>query len=93
MNLFKLSVNRPVSVIMITLAILIIGAISLFNLPIDLLPEIQVPIAIVSTSYSGVGPSEIESLITEPLENSIATVSNIKRVNSMSSEGNSIVIA
>lgn len=93
MNLFKLSVERPVSVVMITLAIVIIGAISLFNLPIDLLPEIEVPIAIVSTSYSGVGPSEIEGLITEPLENSIATVSNIKRVNSISSEGNSVVIA
>lgn len=93
MNLFKLSVDRPVSVIMITLSILIIGAISLLNIPIDLLPEIEVPIAIVSTSYEGVGPSEIEELVTKPLEGAIATVSNIKKVNSMSSEGNSIVIA
>lgn len=93
MNLFKFSVDRPVSVIMVTLAILIIGAISLMNIPIDLLPEIEIPIAIVSTSYEGVGPSEIEELVTKPLEGAIATVSNIKKVNSMSSEGNSIVIA
>ena len=83
MNLFKLSVERPVTVVMMTLAIIIIGAISLFNLPIDLLPEIEVPVAIISTSYSGVGPTEIEELITKPLENSVSTVSNIKKVNSM----------
>lgn len=93
MNLFKLSVDRPVSVIMVTLAIIIIGAISLFNLPIDLLPEIEVPVAVVSTSYGNVGPSEIEELITKPLESSISTVSNIKQVSSMSSEGNSVIIA
>ncbi len=93
MNIFKLSVDRPVSVIMITLAVVIIGVISLFNLPIDLLPEIEVPIAIVSTSYGSVGPTEIEELITKPLESSISTVSNIEQVSSMSSEGNSVVIA
>lgn len=93
MNLFKISVERPVTIIMITLAVVIIGAISLFNLPIDLLPEIELPIAIVSTSYEGVGPTEIEELVTKPLENSLSTVSNIKQVSSVSSEGNSIVIA
>lgn len=93
MNLFKLSVDRPVSVVMMTFAIIIIGAISLFKLPIDLLPEIEVPVAVVATSYEGVGPAEIEELITKPLENSIATVSNIKQVSSSSVEGSSIVIA
>ena len=93
MNLFKLSVERPVTIIMITLAVVIIGAISLFNLPIDLLPEIELPIAVVTTSYEGVGPTEIEELITKPLESSLSTVSNIKQVSSISSEGNAIVIA
>lgn len=93
MNLFKLSVEKPVTVIMLTLAIVIIGGISLLGLPIDLLPEIEVPVAIVSTSYQGVGPTEIEQLVTEPLENSIATVSSIKQVNSVSTEGQSILIA
>lgn len=93
MNLYKLSVERPVTIIMITLAVIIIGAISLFNLPIDLLPEIELPIAVVTASYEGVGPTEIEELITKPLENSLSTVSNIKQVSSVSSEGNSIVIA
>ena len=93
MNLSKLSVKRPVAVIMVTLIAVILGAVSLTRLPIDLMPQIQIPIAIVSTSYSGVGPQEIEELITKPIENAIATVSNIKSIRSTSSEGNSIVIA
>ena len=93
MNLSKLSVNRPVAVIMVTLIVVILGAVSLTGLPIDLMPQIQIPIAIVSTSYSGVGPQEIEELVTKPLENAVGTVSEIKTIRSTSSEGNSMVIA
>ncbi|WP_425446207.1 efflux RND transporter permease subunit [Dethiothermospora halolimnae] len=93
MNLSKLAVNRPVTIIMITLIILLLGFISLTRLPIDLLPEIEVPVAIVQTTYRGVGPEEIEKLITKPLEETIVTVDNIKNVSSVSSEGSSIVIA
>lgn len=78
---------------MIVLVIVILGAISLTKLPIDLFPEIELPIAIVSSSYSGAGPQEIENLITRPLEGAISTVSKIDTVNSMSYEGNSLIIA
>ena len=93
MNLSKLSVNRPVTVIMVTLIVVILGVVSLAGIPIDLMPQIQIPIAIVSTSYSGVGPQEIEELVTKPLENAVATVSEIKSISSTSSEGDSMVIA
>ncbi|EOD01906.1 efflux RND transporter permease subunit [Caldisalinibacter kiritimatiensis] len=91
--LSKLAVRRPVTIVMITLIVVIIGVVSLGRLPIDLLPEIEVPVAIVSTSYEGVGPQEIEKMITKPIEEAIATVGNIENISSQSSEGNSIVVA
>jgi len=66
--------------------------VSLFKLPIDLLPKIEIPIAVVSTNYAGVGPEEIENMITKPIEEAIGTVANIDKLTSTSSEGNSVVI-
>ncbi|MEL7597834.1 MAG: efflux RND transporter permease subunit, partial [Clostridiaceae bacterium] len=93
MSLPSISVKRPVTIVMITLIIMILGGVSLSRMPIDLLPEMEIPYAVVSTNYSGVGPQEIEKLITKPLEESVGTVGNIKSISSVSSEGNSIVIA
>lgn len=93
MNLFSLSVKRPVTIMMLTLIVVILGGVSLSRLPIDLLPEIEVPVAVVTVSYEGVGPQEIEKQITGPIEGAIATVGNIKNVSSISSEGTSVVIA
>lgn len=93
MGLSSLAVKRPVTTIMVVLVIVLLGIISLAGLPIDLFPEIEVPVAIVMTSYTGAGPQEIESLVTKRIEEAIATVGNIDTVNSVSSEGNSIVIA
>ena len=93
MNLSKLSVKRPVTITMIVLILVLIGAISLTELPIDLFPEFEVPVAVVITSYSGTGPQEMENLITRQIEGAIATVVNIDNVSSISSEGSSVVIA
>ena len=93
MNLSKLSVNRPVTIMMLTLIVIILGGVSLSKLSIDLLPNIEVPVAVVTASYEGVGPQEIESMITKPLEEAVATVGNIDRISSISSEGNSVVVA
>lgn len=78
---------------MLVLIVVLIGAISLTELPIDLFPEFEVPVAIVVTSYSGTGPQEMENLITRQIEGAISTVANIDTVSSISSEGSSIVIA
>lgn len=78
---------------MIVLIVVLLGGISLTRLPIDLFPEIEVPVAVVVTSYSGAGPQEVENLITKTIEGSIATVGNIDTINSTSTEGSSIVIA
>jgi HAE1 family hydrophobic/amphiphilic exporter-1 len=93
MNLSKLSVKRPVTITMIILVVVLIGAISLTELPLDLFPEIEIPVGIVMTTYSGTGPQEMENLITKQIEGAISTVGNIDTVSSISSEGSSIVIA
>ena len=93
MNLAKISVRRPVATVMMVLAVILLGTISLTRLPLDLLPDIEIPVAIVSTSYSGVGPHEMENLITRPLEDAIATVADLESLSSISSQGSSIVIA
>ncbi len=93
MNLSRFAVKRPVTITMLILIVILFGVISLAGLPIDLYPEIEIPVAIVMTNYSGAGPQEMENLVTKRIEESIATVSNIDQVNSVSSEGTSIVMA
>ncbi|MFP4457335.1 MAG: efflux RND transporter permease subunit [Clostridia bacterium] len=93
MGLPKLAVKRPITILMITLAVLLLGFISLTRLPIDLLPNLELPVMAVSVNYQGVGPQEIESLISIPLEESIGTVNGIESITTRSSEGNSILIA
>ncbi len=92
MNLSKIAVKRPVTIAMITFIVIILGAVSLSKLPIDLFPKIEVPVAIVSTSYSGVGSQEMEELVSKPIEEAVATVNDIENIRSISSEGSSIVI-
>lgn len=93
MKLAETSVKRPVTIIMIMLIVILLGSVSLTRLPIDLLPDMEIPVAVVVTSYNGVGPEEIEKLITKPVEGALSTVENIDSVTSMTSEGSSIVIA
>ncbi|SHK38295.1 efflux RND transporter permease subunit [Tepidibacter formicigenes] len=92
MNISKISVKRPVTTLMFMFIAILIGMVSLTLLPIDLYPEMEIPVAIVSVNYSGVAPEEIETLITKPIEKSVATVSNLKNITSYSREGNSIVV-
>lgn len=92
MRISNVSIKRPVTVTMLMLIVVIMGFVSLGNLSLDLYPEIEIPIAIVSTTYSGVGPQEIESLITKPIENVMGTVGGVSGISSTSSEGSSIVI-
>ncbi|MCT4607414.1 MAG: efflux RND transporter permease subunit [Marinisporobacter sp.] len=92
MNLSKLSVNRPVTTLMFMLIAILLGGVCLTLLPIDLYPEMEIPVAIVSVDYSGAAPEEIETLITKPLEQSVATVSKLKNLSSYSREGSSIVV-
>ncbi|MDX1357316.1 MAG: efflux RND transporter permease subunit [Clostridia bacterium] len=92
MNLSKLSVRRPVLALMMTLVIVLLGVVSLTNMQMDLFPDINLPYAVVSTSYTGASPEEVENIVTRNIETAMATVSNIKTISSTSSDGSSMVI-
>jgi HAE1 family hydrophobic/amphiphilic exporter-1 len=74
---------------MISAIVVLLGVISLTRLPVDLLPDISQPTISVRVNYEGVGPLEIEELITRPLEQQLSAVSGLEQMNSTSSEGNS----
>lgn len=90
-SLTETSINRPVAITMFFLIIITLGVIGFRYLPVDLLPPIEFPQLTVSTNYPNVGPQEIETIITEKIENSVASVPGIEKIRSSSSEGRSWV--
>ena len=92
MKLSKVSIDRPVGILMAVLVVLLLGAVSLTRLTIDLYPDISMPVAITITNYEGVGPEEIEKLVTRPIESQLGTLNGIKEIRSQSSAGSSTVI-
>jgi hydrophobic/amphiphilic exporter-1 (mainly G- bacteria), HAE1 family len=89
MSLPEFSVRRPIFVTMVTLIIVILGAVSLSRLRIDLLPNIELPTVTVRTEYEGASPEVMERLVTQIIEEIIGTVPGVEEVTSQSSEGNS----
>ena len=91
MSLAKHSVARPVLTTMVTLIVVIVGLVSLFRLRTDLLPAVEMPTLTVQTRYEGASPEVMERLVTERVEEIVATVPGIEEITSVSSEGNSQV--
>ncbi len=89
MTLAEFSVKRPIVITMVTLIVIILGAVSLSRLRIDMLPSVEMPTLSVRTSYAGASPEVMERLVTQPLEEIIATVPGVEEMTSNSSEGNS----
>ncbi len=92
MNFIKIAVRRPVTTTMIILIAVVYGILSFLNLNLDMLPNINVPVAAVMTSYDGAGSEEVENLITKPLEGALGTITGVDEIQSMSSYGNSTII-
>jgi HAE1 family hydrophobic/amphiphilic exporter-1 len=76
---------------MISAVVTLLGLISLTRLPVDLMPEFEQPTLNIRVQYTGVGPLEMEELVTRPIEQAVSAVPGLTRVNSSSSEGNSQV--
>ena len=91
MSLAKFSVERPVAVTMRIAALVVLGAICLTKLPVDLLPAITIPTVGVNTAYTNVAPSDMESIVTRPIEEAVSSAPNIYSVSSSSTLGNSNV--
>lgn len=92
MKISESAVKRPVTVLMCVLIVIILGIVSYTRIPLDLMPDMDIPVAVVSTTYQGVGPQEIEKLVTKPLEQAVGTVQDLKTISSSSSEGSSLII-
>ncbi|MEN0057353.1 MAG: efflux RND transporter permease subunit [Bdellovibrio sp.] len=92
MSLPKISISRPIFITCITIAILVVGWASYKSMSVDLYPDVSVPVITVQTTYQGSGPSEIETLVSRPIEEEVSTISGIKRLTSKSLEGVSQVI-
>lgn len=88
----KFSVKRPYTVVVSIVLIMILGYVTFTNMTVDLLPNMNMPYAIVMTTYPGASPEEVETTVTRPVEQSMATISNIKDMMSTSSENASMVM-
>ena len=91
MSLYSSSVKRPVTTILIFVAVVILGLFSLKKLPIDLMPDIDTNTIMVMTTYAGASAEDIEQNVTRPLENSLNSVEHLKHITSNSRENVSIV--
>jgi HAE1 family hydrophobic/amphiphilic exporter-1 len=91
MSIPRLAIHRPVTMFMISFVVVLLGAISLTRLPVDLMPESEFPSITVRVNYSGVGPLEMEELVTRPIEQAVSAIAGLEQVNSTSSEGSSMV--
>ena len=91
MWLTDVSIRRPVFIIMFILALVILGLNGRRRMPAELYPKIDFPYISVITTYPGAGPPEIETLISEPIEESVGSVADIKELRSTSQDGVSVV--
>lgn len=91
MPITKTSIHRPIAVTMVYLIVIVLGIAGFRYLPVDLLPPIEYPRLSVSVDYPNVGPEEIETIVTDQLENALAGVANVEEITSRSQEGESQV--
>jgi len=92
MSLIAFSTRRRVTVAMFTVTMVLFGLLALRELKVNLLPDLSYPTLTVRTEYVGAAPSEIENLVTEPIEESVGVVKNLRKLHSVSRTGQSDVI-
>ena len=90
--LSRYSVKKPYTVVVAVVLVIILGVVSFTKMNTDLLPSMNLPYAVVMTTYPGANPETVETVVTKPVEQSMATVSNIENVSSVSRENMSLVI-
>ena len=92
MNIAEIATRRRVTVGMVTITFVLFGLIALRDLKVNLLPDLSYPTLTVRTEYTGAAPSEIENLVTEPVEEAVGVVKNLRRLRSVSRTGQSDVV-
>lgn len=92
MNLTKIIVRRPMAALMIILAIVVFGFMSLTNMEQESMPDTDTPMMIIMTTYSGADPENVDKLVTSPIESAVGTLSGLTSISSVSNEGSSMVM-
>jgi CzcA family heavy metal efflux pump len=87
MWLTRLALKYPITTLMAAIAVFVLGAVSFMQLPIDMLPNIQIPVVSVITYNSGAGPSDMEQTVTVPIERAVSSTNNVSYVQSATREG------
>jgi HAE1 family hydrophobic/amphiphilic exporter-1 len=87
MKISQISINRPVGTILVIIAVIALGVISIPNIPVSFWPEFVAPSLIVVAPYPGVGPEEIEEAIGKPLEEELSTIDGIEEIETVCFEG------
>lgn len=91
MKIVNLAVKRPVTISILVSVVILLGFFTLSKMGLNLLPDMKLPVAVVMTTYAGAGPEEVEQ-ISKTLENTLAGVSNINTIQSISQSGSSIIV-
>lgn len=92
MAIYKTAINKPVTTILIFVAVLVIGIFSFLRLPIDQFPDIEAPYITVMTTYPGASASEVETNVTKILENTLNSVDGLEEITSTSKDNMSLVM-
>src|ERR1044071_7647282 len=92
-KLAEICIRRPVFATMIVLSLVVVGAASFFRLGVDRFPSVDLPTVSIRTSLPGASPQEVESLVTQQIEEVVNTVDGIDELRSISGPGTSFVIA
>lgn len=93
MNFAEISVKRPILITCVMIAMMTLGIFFFRQMSVDMFPDANIPTLSIQTIYAGAGPSEIETLVTKPLEEALSNIAGIKKIASKSYEGVSVVIA
>lgn len=92
MNLTKTVLKRPVTTVLCVLCLMVFGFISLFSSKMELTPEMNMPMMVISTIYVGASPEDVDDLLTKPIEDQVGQLSGIDSISSVSSENSSMVL-
>ena len=92
MKLSDFSIRRPKFTIVVMIILMLLGIVSLTRLPLQLMPNIQPPIAAVATTYQGAGPEEVMEDVTKPIESGLSSINGLSNISSQSQESSSVVI-
>jgi HAE1 family hydrophobic/amphiphilic exporter-1 len=93
MRIADISIRQPVFITMIIIALIVIGVLSYMRLGVDLMPDVSLPVIAVTVANPGVGPEEMESQVTKPIEDVLSTINGLDKLSSTSAEGVATIIA